>query len=480
MANPDILFRGIPRGPTRGYTEKVVALTKPSKVVVPCIGSFSLAHVAVTAGVKASDVYCGDISLYSTVLANAIAGTEMRVEIKGEQAEPLRKYLVADPIKKAAAVLLMTRVLQYNRKTMRQIHIDHQRELLTYADAYIEQLEKEIVLMRDWLKGLHYAAQDMWVTLDEHRNDPTALLLVNPPRYDGGYDNMFMGVDEVFDWDAPNIPQFREKDYARLMELLAQSKAYSLMYYATQGEDPSALWGEPWRSVFADKPGNKRVAAINWIIANRDPLGTEISRTKLEEGQAKFVMFDDDVKADMTIQALRVEKTVGDYYRDLFIHKLPGSVTETYAVILLGGKLLATVGLHLADLRRGRKMKKGDKTVGKTANITFAFTAPHSRYERLHKLTLMALTSDWFWGDLLSKETWFVLNGAPDYVATTMLTHHPENKTARGVLKLVDRKPQPDGTYKLSYLGAVQKRTREQTVGEWLNRFSRKQKSIDG
>jgi|GEM_PF-7124734 len=46
MSNPDILFRGIPRNKTRGYTARVLSAVKPAKVVIPCTGSFSLARLA--------------------------------------------------------------------------------------------------------------------------------------------------------------------------------------------------------------------------------------------------------------------------------------------------------------------------------------------------------------------------------------------------------------------------------------------------
>jgi len=42
-------------------------------VVIPCVGSFSLADTAVGAGVAAEDIVAGDISLYSTALGNALA-----------------------------------------------------------------------------------------------------------------------------------------------------------------------------------------------------------------------------------------------------------------------------------------------------------------------------------------------------------------------------------------------------------------------
>ena len=178
---------------------------------------------------------------------------------------------LTDPVSKAASVLFMIRVLQYEKKNQTIYHRDLQRELLFNRETYILQIKEQVAELREAYKGLTYKAQDMWITLDEYKDNPNAMLLVNPPRYDGGYDRMFKGIDDVFSWDLPNAAMFKEKDYARLMDLLGAAPAYTLMYYPTQGEDPAPTWGDPWRPVFADRPGNKRVAAINWIIANQSP-----------------------------------------------------------------------------------------------------------------------------------------------------------------------------------------------------------------
>jgi hypothetical protein len=231
-------------------------------------------------------------------------------------------------------------------------------------------------------------------------------------------------------------------------------------------------WGAPWRSVFADKPGNSKVAAINWIVANRDATAHVISRTKFGVGQGKYALFTGEVKAGSDFRASRIEKHVGDYYRDLFIHKLPGSLTEIYTGIFLDGCLVSVVGLHLKNMRTGAGLRKtGSKRDPEPAHITFAFTVPHDKYTRLHKLTLMSIVSKWFWDDVLGKEGWYELNGAPRKVQTTMLTEHPENKTARGVLKMIYREPQKDGTYKLGYQGDILARDRQETLTEWLTKF---------
>jgi hypothetical protein len=465
MANPDVLFRGIPRGPTRGYTAQVIRALPPARVVIPCCGSFSLAAVARRAGVAATAIVCGDVSLYSTALGQAIVGRDWRLEARGELGEVVRPYL-SDPTSKAAAVLFAIRASQYRRKASRVHHADRQRELLTHVEVYLAQFRAQVEALAEALHGLDYRAQDMWLTLETHRHDPQTLLLVNPPRYSGGYERMFAGVDEVFDWDAPQVAQFVEQDYARLMDLLAASEATTLLYYATPQEDPSPLWGAPWRALFADRPGNRRRAAINWVVANREVADPAITRSRIEPGKARYPLFGGEVRPDSDLRALRVAKQVGDYYRDLFIHKLPGSLAETYAVLLLDGYLLAVVGLNLYNYRTG-----GAKGVDEPANLTFAFTVFHAAYRRLHKLTLRAVTSRWFWNDVYGDEVWYQVAGCPQTLQTTMLTPHPENKTARGVLKLTRREQQPDGTYKLSYHAPIADRASQETLREWLDKY---------
>jgi hypothetical protein len=87
-------------------------------------------------------------------------------------------------------------------------------------------------------------------------------------------------------------------------------------------------------------------------------------------------------------------------------------------------------------------------------------------------LTLLSVVSAWFWQDVFGHEQWYVACGAPENVQTTMLTEYPENKTARGILKLDRREPQKTGGYKLSYSAAIVARTREETIGIWLKKWA--------
>ncbi|NIV38019.1 MAG: hypothetical protein GWN58_53980, partial [Anaerolineae bacterium] len=413
MANPDILFRGIPRARTRGYTANVIAAMRPEIVVVPCCGSFSLAVVAIEAGMQPSEIVCGDISLYSTALGYAIMDQDWRLELKDERGETVKSYLDQGPIAKAAAVFFMLRVLQYDRKVMKAWHIDHQRELLLNVDAYMLQLQEAVSEMRERLHGIEYHARDMWDTLEEHRQNPKAVLLTNPPRYDGGYDRMFAGIDAIFDWDEPEIGQFREADYKRLMDLLGESEAHTMMYYATQGEDPTPLWGEPWRAVFADRPGNTKRSGVNWIIANGSYKDHMIARTAMHQGKPKYPLFMGELSAESVLTAHREHKAVGDFYRDLFIHRIEGAQGEVYLSLLVDGYLLGVIGLHLQSFRSGSGVLKGTKASDLPVKVVFAFSVPHDVYARLHKLTLMSLLSSWLWDDCFAGQGWYDIRGCP-------------------------------------------------------------------
>lgn len=481
MANPDILFRGIPRTPTRSYTAEVLRQLSPLKVVIPCTGSFSLAWTALQAGVPAQNIIAGDISLYSTALGNAFMGVRWPISFKPNAPEEYQRIvtpLLGDPITQAVGVLWMIRVLQYVKKRDSAFLKDKRRELIFNASAYIEQLHQRVEGMAKELHGLTYQARDMWETMSTELDQPGTVNLINPPRYSGGYSRMFAGVEDIFEWDEPKVSQFAEKDYPRLMEFLKEKPALSLMYYATQGEDPSPLWGEPWKAVFADRPAKLgAAAAINWIIANRDPIGIEANRGRINEGKAKYHLFDGVVSEQSDLRAVSVKHETGEYYRDLFIHRLPGANTERHVALLLDGCLLGIVGLHLSDMHRNAKIRKGDKVLDGAASITFAFTNPHPTYARLHKLTLASLVSDWFWADILGEEVWYTLNGGPKNVKTMMITRWPEVKSARGIFKLDERKREKDGSYKLAYSAPVQARTREALLKEWLSKFSEKVKA---
>lgn len=472
MASPDILFKGIPRGPSRGYTADVLrALPKVGTVAIPCAGTFSLPVVAKTAGVVPSQVFCGDVSLYSHALGHAIMGEDFKLELKDDTGlDYLKPLLKGGPIQKAAAVLYSIRVLQYHRKK-KTPHWDMlRRELVENAGNYIVQLEEQIEGLQSALGGLTYRSQDLWVTLEQYANDPDNVILVDPPRYTGGYEAQFSGVAETWDWDEPEFKSFTDAHFPDLMTFLADKPALSLMYYMMP-EDPSPFWGEPWRAVFADRPGARRGAMIHWIVANRSPIDLGVSRPIPSGAYRQFPLFNDEceIGPDSELRAMRLDKPTGEHYRDLLIHRLEGGQAEVYIGLFLDGRIFGVVGVSSQGILMVEAVGSDEQMTG---YVTFHFTVRSERYNRIHKLALMSLASEWLWEEAFAHTSWFSALGAPTRMETSMLTDHPVVMTARGVFRLLSRE---DGTpphkYRLIYEADIAKRTPEDTLGEFLKKW---------
>jgi hypothetical protein len=461
---PDILFKGVPRQYTRGYTAAVIREVRPDRVFIPCVGAFALASTTAHAGIDPSKIEACDISLYSSVIGAMLSETDIHV-----RPTPAWDWLapyMTDDVGKVAAVTVAIRILQYEAKRQ-SLFIEHRkRELVSRAESYIEQGRKAAERIMALLGGMQYQPEDMWTLIDRalaHDDPEKVLILCNPPRYTGGYDRMYDGVERAFTWDAPTVAQFDETQYRRLIDRLATGPS-ALVYYATPvrtGEDPAAEWGLPWRSVFAARPKDGATAAINWIVSNR-PMQGQFKRVDVEKPtKARYKMFREGViRPDSELRVVREKAETVNYYRDLLVHRLGLVSAERYQVLLLDGKLLACLGFHVASLRTG---KTG---ADRTAHLTFAFSATHSQYERLHKLTLMTCCSSWLWAEEMSD-----VEDMPTQLATTMLTPFPEAKTARGIFRLLDRERQNNGEYKLKYSAQIVQRTAAETLTEWMRRW---------
>lgn len=474
MALPDILFKGVPRRYTRGFTAEVIRKTKPQRVVIPCAGAFALATTAVEAGIEPERIHCCDISLYTCTLGSYLADRPFQVRAVGRW-EWLNQYMDT-PIGQVAGVGLAVRLLQYENKRESLYKRERLRELTERQGVYIDQLLKTADLMYSRLGGLNFEPIDMWELMSryvptEQGGEPegydpeNTLLLVNPPRYSSGYNRMYRGVDEAFAWDKPEVQQFDEDDYDALMDYLGQEGGpHAMMYYATpvkEPQDPADQWGHPWVSVFAARPKTGINTAINWVVSNR-VTDKKLQREDVEKpARAKYKLFlEGKLTPESRLEVRKESYEVGTYYRDLFVHNLGMLNAEKYRVLLLDGKLLATLGLHLADMRGA-----GALSMQGVAKLRYAFSVDHPDYPKLHKLTLLSVLSSWFWDEEMSDIEPMALA-----VQTSMLTPHPEAKTARGLFKLKERHRE-GGQYKLVYYGDIQQRTAEETITEFLRRW---------
>src|SRR5690606_31362759 len=136
-------------------------------------------------------------------------------------------------------------------------------------------------------------------------------------------------------------------------------------------------------------PRTGRTAAINWIMSNQANLDLNLKRadTGRETPKPKYPLFTEhEIKPDSDLRVLRESRDLVSYYRDLLVHKLPMINSENHCVLLLDGRLLAAVGLHMQNYL----------TSNLAPSLTFAFSPHHKIYTRMQKLVLMSVCSIWF------------------------------------------------------------------------------------
>jgi hypothetical protein len=464
MGMPDVLFKGIPNAHVRVATRDLIRATRPEVVVIPCAGAFASAIAAIDAGMRPEEIVCGDIALYTSVIGAWLAGDDMRIVAKGEF-EWLNAHM-SDPRSKMAAVVLAIRILQYDKPALHYQH--RKRELIERAEVYLAQIAATAERAMSKLKGLRYDARDLWVTLGEFRDNERALLLVDPPWYKSGYANMFKGVDLAFDWDAPRVGEFDPNDAQRLTEWLGSGAATSFVYRgipAKETRDPAAELGPPWRSVFMHRPAQSSSSVVSWIVSNKPtPIaGMQFKRDDVEEHvRPRYRMYDGrtEIHEGDRLTWRNEKRDVVNYYRDLLVHRLALSATEDYRVLLLNGELIACIGFHVASIRTGGGVSQ--------ATLTFAFSPHSDRYPKLNKLVLMCAVSSWMWDGVMKD-----IEEPPKRIATAMLTAFPESKIARGVMKLTAKEWQTDKRmFKLTYHADVVKRTPDETLRLWLEKYA--------
>jgi len=154
-----------------------------------------------------------------------------------------------------------------------------------------------------------------------------------------------------------------------------------------------------------------------------------------------------------------VDKDTALHYRDLLVHRLPGStVSERYYLFTIDGRVVTVFGLHFRD-----------QVTGKTAYCaeTFGISITSQRYTRLGKLFMLCLTSSDMLAFLLHSAPNMLQRNPPVGVQTSSPTIGHEGKADRGVMKLVSREPRPGGGFHLVYRTEWRDESWAETVARW-------------
>lgn len=431
----------------RKYLTAVLRILKDKypKIVLPAVGQFTLAKCAIEAGYAREAIFTSDISLYTSMLGYLYA--RKRIEglapTLGEEYRE-RYETCRDDIERVAYLIWLMKTRQLNAGVLyEKLVLD---DLVERREKHIEHIAEKLRNYQSYYDGINYEIADMREILSVAQT-PDTLVVLNPPVFRQGYEKMF-NFGEAIKWSS-GISEFDfQKEYRALYD---RTKAFSTPYVWYRFRDVSGF--DPREVIFCKEYDiDKR---DYWLCTKPDELKDFrycytvdfMSATGVKPHPAPIFTDGGKLTENSKISFVSVSEQVALYYRDLFAHKLGNTSAEQYFLMLIDGKIFATVGFMTTALFR----LESDRVFE-----NYGFSAPVRNMPRANRLLMMAITCKEF-GEVIRRHASRVnriyrLNG----LRTTCLSKYRKVKLNNGVLDVESceriREGKPNGgMYKIVY-----------------------------
>lgn len=441
------VFFGDTPSEQRKYLVAVLRFLKDKypKIVLPAVGQFTLAKCAIEAGYERKNIFTSDISLYTSLLGYLYSGRPVD-DLKPFIAEEFRERYEAcnSEVERAAYLIWLMKTRQLNTGVLYEKLVYD--DLMERRDTHITRIAAKLDAYKSYYAGINYEIADLRAILAVMQT-PDTLVVLNPPVFRQGYTKMFDFKGSIV-WDS-GIPEFDfQKEYRLLYE---QTKTVSTPYIWYRFRDVVGF--DPREVIFCKEYDiNKR---DYWLLTKPEELAgfkyqytvdfmTDIG---LKAYPAPIFTNGDELTPESKISFVSVSEQVAKYYRDLFAHKLGNTSAEQYFLMLVDGKIFATVGFMTTALFR----LESDRVFE-----NYGFSSPVKNMPRANRLLMWAITSKEF-ADVIRNQASKVnriykLNG----LRTTCLSKYRKVKLNNGILnvesceRIRDGKPN-GGMYKIVY-----------------------------
>lgn len=471
--NTSSVFLGMAPAKCRPFIFSVLKhlRSKYSKLIVPCVGNFTIPLIAVRAGWLPQDIFASDISLYSTLLARGINGQPIE-DLAASQIQDERLLKIIDHRRGVCVsdLIILMKILQLDpSKKYLQNFIT---ELETRSTYYRESIDATIAAIAQKLQGINYAVMDLRDEIKEKNTIADALFWINPPLYKGGYAKLF-DFKGVFDWKVKDVPEFNWKqEFHQLYE--NNKNAAAMMLFYNGGKCTEAMKKDVVFFIEKDYGHNE------YILATRpQEISPELKTFKakkeivLKPLKVQFFGAQDTLRPDSIITVKQVKAENALYYRNLWLHKLGQTNAEAHTMWFIDGKLFAVCGFHCSDINRL-----------KTQYIfeNYGFSVDHPKYKNLVRLLMMCLCSIETKHNILrnlkivSKNPMIDIRG----ISTTCLSKYRKVKLNNGILKIVKREKLPNDFYKTLYVADFEKRGYSDCITLYLKEVEERTNDSEG
>jgi hypothetical protein len=438
------------------------------RYVIPCCGSFATPEALVAAGAKPENLFCSDISLYSSVLGYILDPErfilELGFELHSDDAKKLVDGLPEETdFDIGASILLVMKFAQLRvtnehlRWQMRQFVADRKDLHCLYVDT--------LKRLNDSLGGLKYEIRDANQHLDEVAEDKRAFAWYAPPYQAGDYPKMF-DPREHYTWNEPEIPDMTMTMISDYLTELGKKPVCAAIHVRDFYDVP--VFDDPnWRNLFVELAASKR--RRYYVFLNREVERTFTKRQKIKPQKVpKYLVYDNhEINESTEVALVDCDEDVALYYYDLFVKRFGMTVADCYYLFTVDRMVAGVVGIKLSDF-----IIKRDPVI----HETFGLIGPAIRYKRLNRLKLMMMTTREFFDRV--HETYLYKFGLPpiEEMRTTVFSKHPEAMGSRGIFKKYSKEQLPDGTYHLKYKATPKDKSVQDCLSEWLEKHSHAQR----
>jgi hypothetical protein len=460
--NPGAFFLGTLVAAEQKFLKPLIENARKNgytRFVEPCAGAFAMAHLAVQAGYKPSEIETSDVAMFTTIMGYAITGQSLKeLEIK---AHGFTDEELLDP----ATALFAQLYLRAAKQAGKEYYYNIMMDLEYRREQHIKNINEQLQRARDVLHGMSYRPLDMWVHLDEVIDDPHTLVIANPPTYAAGFEKWY-DTGGKMTWKEPEYKIFDPK--TGLIELMRKCDDAKCLIICYEENEPGKTAGQPIFARYGVRNG------VNvYLTTNRPDEATALAHgkmvarpneSKLNPLDCSILPRDYVITEKSKVQLCQVERSEAQYYRQLWTHNFVGSSAPINIAVLIDGKIAGVFGLDKSALTMGAFGTQ----VSNAVFLMYGMTVPHKEYRLNRLLTMLAQNEDF----ILSLCTDLEKEKAKT-LKTVQMTKYPEAKEMRGIMKLTKKVPDKKYGFRLTYESDLVKRNEKETLKEWLWREER-------
>lgn len=409
-----------------------IARDWPDDVYIGCSGNFTVERILASMGTR--KLHSNDVSLYSCSIGHWRAGTAFPVKLKpgyewmGHASWPLSwAELVATIMMAGEYVQFEKGETPYHERMKNACVMEWNWRMATTVERAAKAMMP--VKLESFFAG---DVMEWLATVPSH-----AAVASFPPTYKAGYEKIYAGLDEVFDWPKPQYETFDEKRFGAFLELATNRKNWMV---ARDHEIPALA--SHLRGVIQTGARSKPV----YVYASGGPARVEMPNQRTEvvpiprpHPAIAITSVDRLALAPLTQAQMN---TLRSEYLSKEIAPAPGLMN---LAVTAGGYLVGALAFSRPKFGRGAYMLSD-------------FAIRPTRYKRLSKLIAGAALSIEVRSLLEMK-----LATRVETIATTAFTDKKASMKYRGLFTSTSRK---DG--RLNYQGIAGQWTLQDALVWWL------------